>query len=38
MLDKTSGFDHMNDALGYLVEYIFPLKRNFVPSPVKRWS
>ena len=20
--DKTSGFDHMNDALGYLVEYI----------------
>ena len=36
--DKTSGFDHMNDALGYLVEYIFPLKRNFVPSPVKRWS
>ena len=36
--DKDSGFDHMNDALGYLVEYIFPLKSNFVPSPIKRWS
>ena len=30
--DKDSGFDHMNDALGYLIEYLFPLKRNFVPS------
>ena len=36
--DKDSGFDHMNDALGYLIEYLFPLKRNFVPSPVQRWS
>tara|TARA_R100000700_G_scaffold39316_1_gene51833 strand:- start:132 stop:1211 length:1080 start_codon:yes stop_codon:yes gene_type:complete len=36
--DKESGYDHMNDALGYLVEYNFPLKRNFVPSPIKRWS
>lgn len=36
--DKDSGYDHMNDALGYLVEYNFPLKRNFVPSQPKRWS
>jgi len=36
--DKDSGYDHMNDALGYLVEFNFPLKRNFVPSPQKRWS
>jgi len=36
--DKDSGYDHMNDALGYLVEYNFPLKRNFVASPQKRWS
>lgn len=36
--DKDSGFDHMNDALGYLVEYNFPLRRNFVASPPKRWS
>tara|TARA_R100000329_G_scaffold36340_2_gene34200 strand:+ start:1713 stop:2930 length:1218 start_codon:yes stop_codon:yes gene_type:complete len=36
--DKDSGYDHMNDALGYLVEYNFPLKRNFAPSRPKRWS
>ena len=36
--DKDSGFDHMNDALGYLVEYNFPLRRNFAPSQSKRWS
>ena len=36
--DKDSGYDHMNDALGYLVEFNFPLRRNFVASPVKRWS
>ena len=36
--DKDSGYDHMNDALGYLVEYNFPLRRNFAPSHPKRWS
>ena len=36
--DKDSGYDHMNDALGYLVEFNFPLRRNFIASPPKRWS
>ena len=36
--DKDSGYDHMNDALGYLVELNFPLRRNFVANPPKRWS
>ena len=36
--DKDSGYDHMNDALGYLIEFNFPLRRNFVSSPQKRWS
>lgn len=36
--DKDSGYDHMNDALGYLIEFNFPLKRNFAPSQPKRWS
>jgi len=31
-------YDHMNDALGYLVEFNFPLRRNFVANPPKRWS
>ena len=30
--DKDSGYDHMNDALGYLIEFNFPLRRNFAPS------
>jgi len=36
--DKDSGYDHMNDALGYLVEFNFPLKRNFISKPQQRWS
>ena len=36
--DKDSGYDHFNDALGYLVEYVFPLRRDFKPSKPRRWS
>ena len=36
--DKESGFDRFNDALGYLVDYMFPLRRDFKPSEPKRWS
>ena len=36
--DKDSGYDHFNDALGYLVEYMFPLRREFKPSEPTRWS
>ena len=36
--DKESGFDHFNDAIGYLVEYLYPLKREFKPSKPRRWS
>ena len=36
--DKDSGYDHMNDALGYLIEYNFPLKRNFISRPQQWWS
>ena len=36
--DKDSGYDHMNDALGYMIEYNFPLRRNFQANPPKRWS
>ena len=36
--DKESGYDHMNDALGYLVEYNYPLKRDFKPNPPQRFS
>ena len=36
--DKENNYDHMNDALGYLVEFLYPIKRDFKPSPPKRFS
>ena len=37
-IPEKGGYDHMNDALGYLIEYLYPIKRNFAPSQPKRWS
>ena len=31
--DKEDGFDHMNDALGYLIDYINPCLLYTSPSP-----
>ena len=36
--DKDNNYDHMNDALGYLVEYLFPVRRDFTPSAPQRFS
>ena len=36
--DKDNNYDHMNDALGYLVEYLYPVRRDFKPSKPQRWS
>jgi phage terminase large subunit len=38
--DKESGYDHMNDALGYMVDYLFPVKRDVDPdlTQPRRWS
>ena len=36
--DKDSGYDHMNDALGYLVDYIYPIKREHDIAQPTRWS
>jgi hypothetical protein len=30
--DKDSGYDHMNDALGYMVDYLFPVRRDIDPE------
>jgi len=36
--DKDSGYDHMNDALGYLVDFLYPIKRQYdIPQPI-RWT
>jgi hypothetical protein len=36
--DKDSGFDHMNDALRYCVDYLFPVRQPAVDQPVKTWG
>jgi len=38
--DKDDGYDHMNDALGYAVEYMFPVRRDMPESAYEpqRWG
>ena len=36
--DKDSGFDHMNDALRYMVDYLFPIRQPTAPLPVRQWG
>ena len=36
--DKESGYDHMNDALGYAIEYLYPVKNIINFEHPRRWS
>ena len=38
--DKTSGYDHQMDALGYMIDYLFPVRRDIDPALVapQRWG
>jgi hypothetical protein len=36
--DKDSGFDHMNDALRYMVDYLFPIRQPIQQAPVRTWG
>ena len=36
--DKDSGFDHMNDALRYMVDYLFPIRQPITPPSTRMWS
>jgi len=37
-IPNKDGYDHMNDALGYLVEYLYPIRTEYdVPQPT-RWT
>ena len=36
--NKDDGFDHMNDALGYLVEYLFPVRTEYATPQPTRWT
>jgi phage terminase large subunit len=36
--DKTQGFDHMNDALGYLISFLYPIKTFYETTPTERFT
>jgi len=36
--DKSSGYDHQMDALGYMVDYLFPVARQRDAQPLGRWT
>jgi hypothetical protein len=36
--DKNSGYDHMNDALRYMVDYLFPIRSKPTDLPIKTWG
>tara|TARA_R100001510_G_scaffold57791_1_gene67867 strand:- start:3328 stop:4539 length:1212 start_codon:yes stop_codon:yes gene_type:complete len=35
---EKDGFDHMNDALGYAVDYLFPIRKSHTAQPPQRWT
>ena len=37
-IPNKDGFDHMNDALGYLVEYLFPVRTEYDTTQPTRWT
>jgi len=36
--DKTQGFDHMNDALGYLISFLYPIKTAYEQQAPERFG
>jgi len=35
---EKDGYDHMNDALGYLVDYLYPIKKIYDTAQPTRWT
>ena len=35
---NKDGFDHMNDALGYAVDYLFPIRKQYEAPAPQRWT
>ena len=36
--DKDSGFDHMNDALRYMVDFLFPIRQPVTANAFQHWG
>jgi len=37
IVDKDHGFDHMSDAVGYLIDFLFPITVNYNAEQPTRW-
>jgi len=35
---NKDGYDHMNDALGYMIEYMHPIRKEYDKNQLQRWS
>jgi len=38
IIEKDGELDHMADAVGYLVDFLFPLRTDYEPSTPQRWA
>jgi len=38
IIDKDGDLDHMADAVGYLVDYLYPLRTDYEASAPQRWA
>ena len=36
--NKQQGLDHLGDALGYMISYLYPIKRDIEEQPIQRFS
>ena len=35
--DAVKGYDGVNDSLGYMVEYLYPLRQEYEPPRIRQW-
>jgi len=38
VIDKDGKLDHMADGLGYLVDYLYPVRTEYAPQEPQRWA
>jgi len=36
--DKTSGYDHLTDALRYQIDWLYPIRQAVKPLPIRTWG
>jgi hypothetical protein len=38
IIEKDGELDHMADAVGYLVDFLYPLRTEYAPQEPQRWA